>query len=282
MSSLRDLSSNTWGFGSPSASSAPNPVRTCFIGRRRYAPVHELQQRLVALRAEGHTPDLILLVEHEPVVTLGRSAKETNLLMGQTGYADMGVDVVQTARGGDVTYHGPGQLVCYPILQLAPDRQDVRKYVRSLAEVMILLAREHGVEAGVVDGLIGVWVDRAKPSEWAGAPWAEDLCKVGAIGVRLSRWVTMHGFALNFTVNLAAFAMIVPCGIREHGVTSIQDLTGQAPSVRDAAFGARGALSKGLDLPIGDVEDFSEASDLLTALVGEERATLGRQMELAP
>lgn len=259
-------------------SNTPAPIRTCFIGRRRYAPVHELQEHLVALRAEGHTPDLILLVEHEPVVTLGRSAKETNLLMGQTAYANIGVDVVHTARGGDVTYHGPGQLVCYPILQLAQERRDVRKYVRSLAEVMILLAREYGVEAGVVDGMIGVWVDRAKPSEWAGAPWAEDIAKIGAIGVRLSRWITMHGFALNLTVNLAAFAMIIPCGIKEHGVTSIQDLVGHAPSVRDAAVGVRGALAKGLDVPIGEVEDLSEAQDPLTALVGEELAALARQM----
>jgi lipoyl(octanoyl) transferase len=261
-------------------SSAREAIRTCFIGRRRYALVHELQQRLVALRSDGHISDVILLVEHDPVVTLGRSAKETNLLMGQTAYADMGVDVVQTARGGDVTYHGPGQLVCYPIVSLAPDRQDVRKYVRSLAEVMILMARELGVEAGVVDGLIGVWVDRAKPSEWAGSPWAEDLAKIGAIGVRLSRWVTMHGFALNLTVNLAAFTLIIPCGIRDHGVTSIQDLVGNAPSVRDAAFGARAALSKGLDLPIGGVEDLSEAPELLEALVGDELATLARRLDL--
>lgn len=260
--------------------SPKDPIRTCFIGRQRYEPVHELQQRLVALRAEGLTEDLILLVEHEPVVTLGRSAKETNLLLGQTAYANMGVDVVHTARGGDVTYHGPGQLVCYPILQLPIERQDVRKYVRSLSEVMILLAREYGVEAGVVDGLIGVWVDRAKPTEWAGSPWADELAKIGAIGVRLSRWVTMHGFALNLTINLAAFQIIIPCGIKDHGVTSIQDLTGQAPSIRDAAFGARNALARGLDLPIADVEDISEAPDLLTALVGAHLAARAREMEL--
>lgn len=260
--------------------SAAKPVRTCFIGRRRYEPVHELQQRLVALRAEGHTQDVILLVEHEPVVTLGRSAKETNLLMGQTAYAHLGVDLVRTARGGDVTYHGPGQLVCYPILQLPPERQDVRKYVRSLSEVMVLLAREYGVEAGVVDGLIGVWVDRAKPSQWAGAPWAEDLAKIGAIGVRLSRWVTMHGFALNLTVNLAAFTLIIPCGIREHGVTSVQDLMGQAPSIREAAFKTRAALARGLDIPVAEVEDLSDAQDLLVALVGEELAALSRTMDL--
>ncbi|HRI67760.1 MAG TPA: lipoyl(octanoyl) transferase LipB [Polyangium sp.] len=262
-------------------SNARGPIRTCFIGRRRYEPIHELQQQLVALRAGGHTQDVILLVEHEPVVTLGRSAKETNLLMGQTAYANMGVDLVRTARGGDVTYHGPGQLVCYPILQLPPERQDVRKYVRSLSEVMILLAREYGVEAGVVDGLIGVWVDRAKPTEWAGSPWAEDLAKIGAIGVRLSRWVTMHGFALNLTVNLAAFTLIIPCGISDHGVTSIQDLTGKAPTIREAAFAAPALLAKGLDLPIAPVEDLADAPDPLEALVGKDLAALGRQMELS-
>ncbi len=249
--------------------SRTQPIRTCYIGRRRYEPVHELQQQLVALRVEGKIPDVIMLVEHEPVVTLGRAAKETNLLLGQTEFANIGVDVVQTARGGDVTYHGPGQLVCYPIVDLAPDRCDVRKYVRALAEVMILLARDLGVEAGVVDNLIGVWVDRAKPSQWAGAPWTEDLAKLGAIGVRLSRWVTMHGFALNLSVNLAAYTWIVPCGITEYGVTSIQDLVGHAPSVKDAAMGARGALSRGLDLPIAPIEDVSEAPDVLRALVGD-------------
>lgn len=248
------------------------PIRTCFIGRRRYEPIHELQQQLVALRVEAKIPDLILLLEHDPVVTLGRAAKESNLLLGQTAFADIGVDVVQTARGGDVTYHGPGQLVCYPIIDLAPDRCDVRKYVRSLSEVMILLARDLGVEAGVVDDMIGVWVDRAKPGQWAGAPWAEDLAKVGAIGVRLSRWVTMHGFALNLSVNLAAFTWIIPCGIRNHGVTSIDDLVGQAPSVKEAALSARGVLARGLDLPIAPIEDLSDAPDLLAALTGRPSA----------
>lgn len=256
-----------------------NPIRTVFLGRRRYAPIHELQQSLAFLRAEGHTPDIVLLVEHEPVVTLGRAANASNVLLGAGALASRGVDIVQTARGGDVTFHGPGQLVCYPVLDLkrfTPERCDVRKYVRSLAEVMILVAREHGVEAGVVDGLIGVWVDRGKPTEWAGAPWAGELAKLGAIGVRLSRWVTMHGFALNLAVDLSSFQMIVPCGIREHGVTSIEELTGRAPSVRETAFGCRDALAKGLDLPIAPIEDVSGAADLLPTLVGDEAASLAR------
>jgi lipoyl(octanoyl) transferase len=256
-----------------------SPIKACFVGRQRYEPIHALQHELVALRGEGHIEDIVLLVEHEPVVTLGRAAETSNVLLAADALARRGVDLVRTARGGDVTYHGPGQLVCYPILDLKPDRCDVRRYVRSLAETMILLARELGVEAGVVDGLIGIWVDRAKPTEWAGAPWAGELAKLGAIGVRLSRWITMHGFAFNLSVNLDAFHMIVPCGIREHGVTSIEELTGHAPSVRDAALMAPAFLSRALDLPIAPVRDVSGAPDLLVELVGPEAAQIARSGE---
>jgi len=254
-------------------------VRTCFIGRRRYDPVHSLQQDLATLRGDGHTRDVILLVEHEPVITLGRAAAASNVLLAADVLAKRGVDLVQTGRGGDVTYHGPGQLVCYPILDLKPDRCDVRRYVRQLAEAMILLARELGVEAGVVDNLIGVWVDRDKPTEWAGEPWSSDLAKLGAIGVRLSRWVTMHGFALNLSTNLAAFRMIIPCGITQYGVTSIEELTGSAPSVRDAALGIRGVLSRALEISVGPVEDLSQADDLLVELAGAEAARIARSGE---
>jgi lipoyl(octanoyl) transferase len=242
-------------------------ARLAWIGRRRYDPVHALQQRLVDARLAGITGDVVLLVEHDPVVTLGRGADAANVLLSPEALAARGVDRVETARGGDVTYHGPGQLVCYPILDLRPDRCDVRRYVRALAEAMILIAREHGVEAGVVDGLIGVWVDRQAHTEWAGAEWAREIEKLGAIGVRLSHWVTMHGFALNLTTDLGAFGLIVPCGIRDHGVTSVEALTGRRPAVRDVALASGPLLARALEITLGPVEDLSGAADLEAALV---------------
>ncbi|AKT41878.1 lipoyl(octanoyl) transferase LipB [Chondromyces crocatus] len=243
-------------------------ARAVWLGRRRYAPIHDLQRQLVEARVEDRIGDVILLLEHAPVITLGRGAEPGNVLFSEEALAAKGVDLVVTGRGGDVTYHGPGQLVGYPILDLKPDRCDVRRYVRSLAEVMILLAREHHVEAGVVDGMIGVWVDRASPGEWAGAPWSRELAKIGAIGVRISRWVTMHGFALNADVDLDAFRLIVPCGIRDHGVSSLLALTGKAPSVRDLALASAPQLSRALDVRVTAVEDLSELDDPTTALLG--------------
>jgi lipoyl(octanoyl) transferase len=238
-----------------------------WLGRRRYEPIHALQLQLVEARREGLTGDVILLVEHEPVITLGRGADPTNVLFSAESLAERGVDLVETARGGDVTYHGPGQLVAYPILDLNPDRCDVRRYVRALAETMITIARDHHVEAGVVDGMIGVWADPAAPQQWAGSAWAHHVAKLGAIGVRLSRWITMHGFALNLTTDLDAFGLIVPCGIRDHGVTSIQALTGRAPSVRDVALGSPAHFARALKQPVADVEDLADAIDLEARLI---------------
>lgn len=247
-------------------------ARCLWIGRRRYAPVHALQEALVLARREGRTGDLVLLVEHDPVITLGRAADPNNVLFPEAELTARGVDLVPTGRGGDVTFHGPGQLVAYPILDLRPDRCDVRRYVRGLAEVMILIAREHHVEAGVVDGLIGAWVDRGAHTEWAGAPWARDLVKLGAIGVRISRWITMHGFALNLGVDLPSFrGLIVPCGIRDHDITSIAELTGKAPSVAEAALAAAPFLARGLEIAATATEDLSDEADLLAAITGAAR-----------
>jgi lipoyl(octanoyl) transferase len=223
--------------------------------------VHALQHALLALRTAQEIGDVVLLLEHDPVITSGRSAKGANVLFTAEALRTRGVDLVDTGRGGDVTFHGPGQLVGYPILDLKPDRQDLRRYVRQLAELMILVAREHGVEAGTVDGLIGVWVDRDRPEVWATAPWATTLAKIGAIGVRVSRWITMHGFALNLDVELGYFDLIVPCGIREHPVASIRSLTGSAPSVAEAARSLAPKLREALDLDLEEVHDLEGASN---------------------
>jgi lipoyl(octanoyl) transferase len=250
-------------------------ARALWLGRRRYEPVHELQQALQDAREEGDGRDVVLLVEHEPVITLGRSADPANVLVAREALGRRGVDLVATGRGGDVTYHGPGQLVGYPILDLRPDRCDVRRYVRMLAEAMILLAREHGIEAGVVDGMVGVWVDALEPTAWAGQAWSQRIEKIGAIGVRLSRWVTMHGFALNLTTDLDGFGMIVPCGIREYGVTSIAKLTGRAPRTDEVALGSATLLGRALDYAVLSVEDASTASldEVRASILGTSRGT---------
>jgi lipoyl(octanoyl) transferase len=229
-----------------------------WLGRRPYAPVSALQERLREARAEGHIGDTVLLLEHHPVVTLGRGADVANVLLGAEALAARGFECVRTSRGGDVTLHAPGQLVSYPIVDLRPDRCDVRRYVKDLGEVMRRLAMRHGVAGGAVEGLIGLWVDRASVGEWReGAP-ARELVKLGAIGVRVSRWVTMHGFALNLTTSPDLFKIIVPCGIREHGVTSILELVGRAPDVRDEAVRAHHALAAVLGSDLGPFADWSD------------------------
>lgn len=210
------------------------PLAVRRLGRVEYVDGLAFQRRLVALRREGLVPDTLLLLEHPPVLTLGRGADEANLLVSRPELAARGIEVHETDRGGDVTYHGPGQVVGYPILDLNPDRKDVRKYVRDVEETMIRAARDFGVECRRVDGRIGVWADDASAggSEPGGSsPTAlpahgggrvpHGVRKLGAIGVHLSRWITSHGFAFNVAPDLAHFGLIVPCGIRDAGVTSL-------------------------------------------------------------
>jgi len=184
-----------------------------------YAAGLELQERLVADRQAGRVPDTLLLLEHDPVFTLGRNARAEHVLFPADALRARGFDVFETGRGGDVTYHGPGQVVGYPILDLAPDRCDVHRYVRDLEEVMIRACADYGVAAGRVAGLTGTWVGEEK---------------IGAIGVRIARWVTSHGFAFNVANDLRPFQMIVPCGIRGRGVTSLERLLGRVVPMADA------------------------------------------------
>jgi lipoyl(octanoyl) transferase len=178
------------------------------LGVVPYGEALEIQQSLVDQRRAGTIPDTLLLLEHPHVLTLGvkRAEAQRHVVATPERLRMLGVHVVETGRGGDVTYHGPGQLVAYPILDLKPDRQDVHQYVRDLEAVMIAVCATYGIEARRIAGLSGAWVgDR----------------KIGAIGVRISRWLTSHGLALNVTTDLSYFDLIVPCGIADRGVTSL-------------------------------------------------------------
>ena len=177
------------------------------LGLTPYASAHALQERLVEARKAGAIGDTLLLLEHPKVITLGRKASQEHILMSSDALAQQGYELHETGRGGDVTFHGPGQLVAYPIVDLKPDREDVRRYVRDLEETMIRVCADYGLTAERSEGLNGAWIGQNK---------------VGAIGVRISQWVTMHGFALNVNTELAGFSAIVPCGIAQRGVTSLQ------------------------------------------------------------
>ncbi|MCC7384272.1 MAG: lipoyl(octanoyl) transferase LipB [Deltaproteobacteria bacterium] len=196
-------------------------VEVVRLGRIGYVAAMEKMEALAAARARGEAPDTLLLLEHPPVLTLGRRVNKAHIVAPPQLLAARGIEVHETGRGGDVTYHGPGQIVGYPVLDLRPDRCDVRRYVHDLEEVMIRVAGDFGVTAGRVEGLIGAWVSESR--------------KIGAIGVRLSRWITSHGFALNVSPRLEDFELIVPCGLRDRGVTSIARERG-APIDLELAF----------------------------------------------
>jgi lipoyl(octanoyl) transferase len=196
------------------------------LGLVPYLAAHRLQEALVEARATGAVGDTLLLLEHPAVITLGRGAKEEHLRFPRASLHQRGIEVHDTGRGGDVTYHGPGQLVAYPIIDLSPDRRDVRKYVRGLEEVMIRVAAKWGVRAERIEqkGYEGVWVRSSELGDR----------KIGAVGVRISRWITMHGLALNVRTQLSHFGLIVPCGITDKGVTSLElELGDRAPSVAE-------------------------------------------------
>lgn len=215
------------------------PLEVRRLGVVPFADAVALQQKLVVQRQSNRIPDQLLLLEHPPVITLGVGASRDNVLAPAAALARRGVEVHEARRGGDVTYHGPGQLVGYPILMLKPDRCDVHRYVRDLEETLIRTVAEFGVHAARVAGLTGVWV-------------GDD--KLAAIGVRLSRWVTSHGFALNVTTDLDDFALIRACGLAGRGVTSLKRLTGRDIPIGTVARAVEGCVATVFerDLVAGD------------------------------
>ena len=222
------------------------------LGVMPYTEALDFQRQVAKARISGTIPeDVLLLVEHPPVVTMGRSAKENHLLATPALLAARGVELFEVERGGDVTFHGPGQLVGYPIFDLKPDRCDVRRYVRDLCEVMIRLAADFDIEAGQISDdpkKLGVWVDLDSPKKFSGGlprVVQETVAharfgKIGAVGVRLSRWVTMHGIAFNASIDLRGFGLIVPCGVRDQGVSSLASLGVDPPSLETLARKAAG------------------------------------------
>jgi lipoyl(octanoyl) transferase len=190
------------------------PLEVRRLGVVPYGEALAMQRALVEERKAGRVPDLLLLLQHPAVITLGvrGDGGRSNIVTPSERLTELGIDVFEAGRGGDVTYHGPGQIVGYPIIDLKPDRCDVHVYVRDVEEVMIRVCADYGVSAGRVPGLTGTWIGPEK---------------VGAIGVRISRWVTSHGFAFNVSTNLDHFRLIVPCGIADRGVTSLEQAAGR-------------------------------------------------------
>ena len=193
---------------------------TCRIrrpGRVAYAEGLRLQEELVVCHQRGDGEDTLLLLEHPRVLTLGRNAQAGNILVDEATLLERGYETFEVGRGGDVTRHGPGQLVGYPVLKLALTEQDAHAYLRRLEQVLIDTLADFDIESRRHAPHTGVWVDRDG-----------DPLKIAAIGVRLSRWVTSHGFALNVDCDLGDFDVIVPCGISDHGVTSMAEVLGRS------------------------------------------------------
>jgi len=187
------------------------------LGLIPYAEAYALQKRVVAARKLSGIEDVLLFCEHPHVITQGRNGKKEHMLAGENVLRQKGVEFFETSRGGDVTYHGPGQIVTYPILNLGAIRRDVVWYVRMLEEAMIRATAEFGIEAKRESGKTGIWVGEGKLGE-----------KLGAIGVHISRWVTSHGLAYNVSTDLRNFELIVPCGIADRKVTSLEKLLGRS------------------------------------------------------
>ncbi len=230
------------------------------LGLIAYAPACELQRRAVEARKAGAIPDILFLCEHPHVITLGRNGKPENLRANERVLQQMNVEFHPTDRGGDITYHGPGQIVGYPILDLTAHRRDVRWYVQQLEETMICATRDFGIEAHRIEGLHGIWLDTPSGPE-----------KLAALGVHLSRWVTSHGFAYNVSTDLRYFDLIVPCGISDKRATSLERALGREVDKPKVAAGLARHFGKVFNRKIIDAsrEEFEAA---MSASLSADRA----------
>ena len=217
-------------------------LRVIELGCVRYREARELMDRFAADRLAGSIPDSLLLLEHPPTITLGRGADRNHLLASERELTDLGCDVVETDRGGDVTYHGPGQLVGYPILDLkaSPHRPDLHWYLRQIETALIAALDEFGIPADRFQNHTGVWTS-------VGGPSPE---KIAAIGIRVSRWITQHGFALNVSTRLEDFKTIVPCGIKDFGVTSMAATLGRQIEVETVKPIVASSFARTFDLSV--------------------------------
>jgi lipoyl(octanoyl) transferase len=204
----------------PTASKPPRICEARWLGRVEYSTGLAMQERAVEGYNDGRSPEQLFLLEHPHVLTLGRGGDSDHVLLDPDRLEALNIQVHHTGRGGDVTYHGPGQLVGYPIINLRPDRCDVRRYVRDIEEVLIRTIADFGVAGTRIPGLTGVWVGNEK---------------IGAIGVRIARWITSHGFALNVNTDLSYFKLIVPCGTTDKGVTSLSKILGRQIEMAEVA-----------------------------------------------
>ncbi|WP_138431265.1 lipoyl(octanoyl) transferase LipB [Fodinibius saliphilus] len=243
-----------------------NTVEFYDLGHASYQPVWELQtaiqQRLVGEKLKRRkkqklykpgeeSNDVLLFVEHPHVYTLGKSGNKANMLKGMAELNDIDAEFIEIDRGGDITYHGPGQIVGYPIFDMDRHFTDIHKYLRCLEEIIIRTCAEYDVEAGRIDGLTGVWVGDQK------------IC---AMGIRCSRWVTMHGFAFNVNVDLDYFNHIVPCGITDKEVTSLQELLGHSVDEEEVKEHIKKHFQEVFDIEIKAVDSLPELDDQFSYL----------------
>ena len=203
------------------------------LGIVDYREAHQLQKRLLQEHIEGRGSDTLLLLQHYPVITIGRSGSRSNILLTESALAAAGIEVCEIERGGDVTYHGPGQLTGYPIINLQHFRKDVHWYLRQLEEVIIRVLTGYGITGERVEGYTGVWVGNEK---------------IAAIGISVRRWITYHGFAFNINPDMSHFQMITPCGITDKGVTSLERLLGYRVDIDEVADRTASAFARVLSV----------------------------------